>query len=71
MFRVHPLLWLIWAIIFVVLETVALLNDTPNDTLTQTIVTYVPGWAVFAGIGWFIWHFIMSYLSRMNGKGGR
>jgi len=63
-------MWLLWALLFVLLESIALLNKVDNDTLTQTICTYVPGWALFSGIGWGIWHFIMSYLSRAGGRPG-
>jgi len=69
--RIHPLAWLAWVLAFVVLETIALFNKAPNDTLTQTIVSYVPGWALFAGIGWGAWHFIVSYFSRWSGRAGR
>ena len=56
--------WLLWALAFVVMETVALLNATPNDTLTATIARYVPPWAFFAALGWASWHFAYSYINR-------
>jgi len=56
--------WVIWALAFVVLEGIALFNDEPNDTLTGTITTHVPGWLLFMGIGWLGWHFIVSYLNE-------
>lgn len=69
--RIHPFVWLAWALAFVVLETIAMLNKAPNDTLTQTIVSYVPGWALFSAIGWGLWHFAVSYFSRFTGRPGR
>jgi hypothetical protein len=62
--RIAPWVWLVWFLTFIVLETIALLNDHPNDTLTMTIVRYVPGWGFFAFIGWAIWHWMQAYRTR-------
>ncbi len=64
--RVPPEVWLWWALLGLAIESYTLTNGVANDTLTQTLVHYVPGFAVFMGIGWLIWHFIQSYRSRQG-----
>ncbi len=56
--------WLIWAVLGLALEGVALVNGVANDTLTETIVRSIPGWLVFMGVGWLCWHFLQSYKIR-------
>lgn len=62
---IRSLYWLLWVLLGAAMEFFALANDVPNDTLTGTITSHLPAWAVFAGLGWGGWHFIVSYL---NGK---
>lgn len=64
----RKLYWILWGIIGVAMELFALFNGVPNDTLTGTITSAVPGWMVYAGLGWLGWHFMVSYL---NGKDER
>ena len=60
--------WIVWAVAGAILEGVALFNGVPNDTLTGAVVTHIPGWLLFSGVGWAGWHFMNSY---MNGKDER
>ncbi len=62
--RISPYAWLVWFLVFVVLETIALLNDHPNDTLTMTIARYCPPWAFFAFLGWALWHWLEAYRKK-------
>lgn len=58
--------WIIWALAFVVLETYALTDSAPNDSLTETIHHSVPETAVFVLLAWLGWHFYKTY----RGQGG-
>lgn len=50
--------WALWAAAFVVLEGMALLNGPHNgDTLTENILLVLPGWVIYAALGWLLWHF--------------
>ena len=54
--------WAVWVVMFFVLEFSALFdNNDATPTLTEVITRVVPGFLVFMGIGWLIWHFIASY----------
>jgi hypothetical protein len=74
--KIKKWMWLAWGcfsvLSFLVLEGIALWNGNPDDTLTQTLRWTVPGWVFFTVIGafggWFIHHFLTTYL---NNKGGR
>jgi len=59
--RVRAIFWLVWAGLGVLLEAIALANGPPGDTLTETILSHIPAWLVFAGLGWALYHFIVSY----------
>ncbi|MFC8095362.1 hypothetical protein [Streptomyces sp. NPDC057301] len=63
--------WLVWLAVFVVLETVALLNGTPDDTLSEHIWRWAGlhasgVWAairraILAGaLGWLVVHFLSA-----------
>jgi hypothetical protein len=70
--RISPLLWLGWLlgalIVFGALEATALWNSAPNDSLTRTIVRFVPWpvalgiWALLAGAA--LWHWGTEYRRR-------
>ena len=64
--RVKTIFWAIWALIGLLVEGIALVNGVPNDTLTGAIVTHLPGWLVFCGVGWLGWHFTNSYLNNRD-----
>jgi hypothetical protein len=58
-------IWLLWVIVGLILEGVALVNGRRNgDTLTETIRRTLPPWLVFMGIGWLGWHFVATYLGQ-------
>lgn len=55
--------WIGWALAFGFFEWRGLQH--PNDgvpTLTETVHKWVPGWLVFAGIGWLAFHFAQTYI---------
>lgn len=58
--------WVGLALAFVVLETWALTDGAPNDSLTQVIHFNVPAVAVFGALAWLAYHFWRTY----RGKGG-
>lgn len=59
------LLWLIWALIFMVLEGVALFDGNPSTLpLTEETVRRLPGEAVMAFIGWLMLHFYLRYRKK-------
>lgn len=60
--------WVAWAILFFVLEAVALVNGIANDTLTETIHHSVPGWLFFMFVGWAVYHFLLTYLTKKDGR---
>ena len=56
--RIPGWAWLVYALLGVSLEGVALANGWHNgDTLTENILAVFPGWAIYAGIGWLLFHF--------------
>lgn len=56
--RVSGWLWVVWAGSFFVLEGLALANGPANgDTLTENILTVLPGFVIYSGLGWLLWHF--------------
>lgn len=70
--RISPIAWLAWFVVslsvFGALETVALFNHHPDDTLTRTIVHVVP-WPVALGVwilaaGLALWHWAVEYRRR-------
>ncbi len=64
--KISPLFWILWGVFGLVLEAIALFNNVPNDTLTGTITTHIPGWVIFSFIGWLLWHFMVSKLKGNN-----
>ncbi len=70
--RISPLAWLGWLIgtlaTFGVLEAIAVYNGRPGDTLTRTIVRFVPAplalavWIVLTGAA--LWHWSVEYRRR-------
>ena len=62
-------LWITWVLVaiggFFAIETPAVLNDEPGDTLTEHVVAWVPGEplvAVFGGlVVWLAVHFGVRY----------
>jgi hypothetical protein len=54
--------WIIWIVLFFVLEFTALFdNNDATPSFTEVVTRVVPGFIVFMGIGWLIWHFVASY----------
>lgn len=51
------LAWALWVIAFLVLETYAIYDHQPNDTLTQTTLHAVPPLVIVAFLGWLVIHF--------------
>lgn len=50
--------WLAWVGVFGVLEAIAIANGWESrDTLTHNILRTIPGWIIYATLGWFLWHF--------------
>lgn len=49
--------WAAWVVAGLVLEGLALANGIAGDTLTENILTLVPGWLIYMGLGWLLWHF--------------
>lgn len=49
--------WIAWAVAGLVLEAVALVNGVGGDTLTEQILAASPGWVIYMGLGWLLWHF--------------
>ena len=58
--KVPPWVWLVWFLVFVLLEAIALWNGNPNDTLTATTIIYVPGVIVVCFVAWLAYHFWFS-----------
>lgn len=54
--------WLTWALAFLVMETIAIFDAAPNDTLTQTTLHHVPGLVIVAFVLWLGGHFIRRVL---------
>lgn len=56
--------WILWALTFFALEFKGLKEKQDEfPPLTYVLTRWVPGWLLFMGIGWLIWHFMASYLS--------
>jgi len=54
--------WAVLIVGFIVLEGFALFDgNDATPSLTEAITRFTPGFVVFGGIGWLIWHFIASY----------
>jgi hypothetical protein len=54
--------WVLWGLMFVALEAVALRRD--GDTLpplTQVVRRWVPGVLTIAGTAWLLWHALDVY----------
>ncbi len=50
--------WLVYFIIGLGLEGWAVANGWRNgDTATETILATIPGWVIYAVLGWLMWHF--------------
>ncbi len=62
--RVPVWAWIVWALLGIGLELLALSNVDAGDTLTDTIVKLIPGWLLFMFLGWAAWHFTAAYRSR-------
>jgi len=69
-------MWLAWFLVslasFGVLEYIAVTNDTPNDSLTRTIITYIP-WVAALGVLIVaviaaVWHWWKGYADAEPGK---
>ena len=54
--------WLTWALAFLVLETISILDAQPNDSLTQTTLHHVPGLVIVAFLVWLCIHFVRRIL---------
>ena len=54
-------MWLGYTLLGLVLEGIALVNNVPNDTLTGTIVMWIPSAIVVTGViglsQWLVQHF--------------
>lgn len=55
--RVPAKLWMGWVVAGLVLEGLALGNGLAGDTLTENILTLLPGWVIYMALGWLLWHF--------------
>ncbi len=56
--KVSGWFWVIWALVGVALESLAVANGWHNgDTLTENILGFIPGWLIYAFLGWLLWHF--------------
>ena len=56
-------LWIIWIGMFLVLEFFAIVNDTPDDTLSEHVWSLMNassfiGFSVVALLVWLIYHFV-------------
>jgi len=69
-------LWILWAVLavggFFAIEMPAVLNDEPDDTLTEHVVEYVPAEAVFFPVFgalaiWMLYHFGVRYARKRKG----
>jgi len=49
--------WIVWAVFGLLLEAAALVNGVRGDTLTEQILALAPGWVIYMGLGWLLWHF--------------
>ncbi len=50
--------WLVYLVVGLVLEGWAVANGWHNgDTATEVILHTFPGWMIYAGLGWLLWHF--------------
>jgi hypothetical protein len=49
--------WLVYLLLGLSLEALALANHVGGDTATEVILRTFPGWLLFMGIGWLIFHF--------------
>ena len=73
--RVPRWAWGLWAALsvgaFALLEGFAIVDHTPNDTLTWTIIGAVPAGVFFGGfvafVAWFGVHMLKRYRSRHGG----
>jgi len=54
-------LWIVWAGMFVVLETLGV-RSNHYATLTYLIRSTIPQWALAPFAGWMVWHFLIQYL---------
>lgn len=62
---VYTVGWAVWIVSFVALETWALLDRGPDDTLTENIRPVLQstsfGWFLAAGFfAWLFWHFVVE-----------
>ena len=55
--KIEPWMWVIWISVGFVMEMVAVFNHVDNDTLTATIVTYVPAIWIGLATAWVVAHF--------------
>jgi hypothetical protein len=57
--------WLLWGLAFFALEANGLrVKRDAFPPLTYVVRRWVPGWLLFAGIGWLAWHFTVTYLGH-------
>jgi hypothetical protein len=54
--------WLAWVLMFLVLESISIIDAAPNDSLTQTVLHHVPGLVIVAFLGWLSVHFVRRVL---------
>lgn len=64
-------LWLLWVLMGLTLELIAVFNKKPDDTLTQTILHHTPGIAVLLAVTWVFLHFTSRvFRNWRSGKHG-
>lgn len=54
-------LWGLWVVMFVVLETVGIVQKWGSTSLTRLTLAVVPKWILAMGIGWLAFHFLIQY----------
>lgn len=60
--------WALWVVAFLVLETYAVFDHQPNDTLTQTTLHTAPPLLILAFLGWLSWHFGSRVWKNRKGR---
>jgi hypothetical protein len=55
-------LWVIWAGMFAVLETMGVWRGDKFATLTYLSLHSVPRWALAMFLGWLCYHFMLQYM---------
>jgi hypothetical protein len=55
--QIHPWMWALWIAVGFTMEMIGVFDHAPNDTLTATIVTYVPAVWIILAATWVLAHF--------------